>query len=185
MRVYEGAPAAGLVPLAHALYGRGRLLEEDGVGSQALGHVAVTLSYSDEYAAASEVMGRALDRTRRQGWVTWYAAMRQLVARQTLWTGPLADAVEDAAAAVELFAAGRHMYLPAAAYCLVRGLVESGRLDEAEAALARLDGVRGARRPVRRLARRGRRPPGRGARGRGGGADARSARSASTCGRWA
>jgi DNA-binding CsgD family transcriptional regulator len=144
MRVYEGAPADGLVALAHALYGGGRLLEEDGVGSQALGHVIVTLSYCDEYAAASELMGRALARTRRQGFVTWYAAMRQLAARQTLWTGPLADAVEDAAAAVELFAAGRHMYLPAAAYCLIRGLVESGRLDEAEAALARLGGAAAA-----------------------------------------
>ena len=81
MRMYAGDPRDGLVALARELYAGGRLLEEGGLASQAIGHVAGALSYCDEYAAADDVLGRALEVTRRSGWVTWVGAASQLRAR--------------------------------------------------------------------------------------------------------
>ena len=80
--------------------------------SQATGHVAAALSYCDEYAAAEDVLARMLAEARRTGVVVWVAAALQLRARQRLWTGPLPEAIEDARGAYEIFAGGRHMYLP-------------------------------------------------------------------------
>ena len=67
------------------------------------------------------------------------AAASQLLARQKLWTGPLADAIEDARIAFEIFSGGLQLYLPATGYCLARGLLEAGELAEADAVLAQVD----------------------------------------------
>ena len=120
MRIYDGQPHQPLAELALELYANGRLIEEGGLTSQALGHVAGALSYSDKYKAAEEALSRGRDEARRIGWVTWFAAACQLRARQRLWTGTIPDAVADAATAVEIFSSGQQMYLPASAYCLAR-----------------------------------------------------------------
>ena len=136
MRMYEGQPHQPLAELALELYGNGRLIEEGGVTSQSLGHVAVALSYSDQYTAAEEAMNRGRDEAQRIGWLTWFAAATQLRARQRLWTGTIPDAVADATTAVEIFSSGQQMYLPASAYCLARALIESDQDDEADQLLA-------------------------------------------------
>jgi len=139
IRVYDGQPHKPLAELALELYGNGRLIEEGGLVSQSLGHVAAALSYSDRYKAAEEALNRGRDEARRIGWVTWFAAATQLRARQRLWTGTIPDAVADATTAVEIFSSGHQMYLPASAYCLARALIESDRDDEAEQVLATVE----------------------------------------------
>ena len=139
MRVYEGQPHQPLVKLARELYGDGRLLEEVGLTSQASLHVAAALSYGDRYAAAEQVLGRARDEGRRIGSLTVFAAACQLRARQRLWTGSIPEVIADASTAVEIFSSGRHMYLPAAAYCLARGLIENDQSEQAEELLATVE----------------------------------------------
>jgi DNA-binding CsgD family transcriptional regulator len=139
MRVYAGGTREELVPLGLRLFGAGRLLEQDGIESQAVAHVAGTLSYCDEYGHAGEVLGLMLARSRQRGLVTFVGVSHQLRARQRLWTGPLPDAIEDARMAYEIFSAGLQMYLPATAYCLARGLVEADEREQAEAILAALE----------------------------------------------
>ncbi|HWH94199.1 MAG TPA: AAA family ATPase [Baekduia sp.] len=135
----QGGTAEEVGALARRLWADGRLLAEDGLGTQAVAHVGGVLSYCDDYATARAVLEAVRARARRQGWATYVAAASQLLSRQELWTGTLADAVEDARIAFEIFAAGMQLYLPAAGYCLARGLIESGAFDEAEAVLARVD----------------------------------------------
>ena len=72
---------------------------------------------------------------RRRGSASMFAAASQLRARQRLWTGPIPDAVLDARAAVDMWRGGLQMYLHAAAYCLVSGLLEQDEPDAAEQAL--------------------------------------------------
>ena len=139
MRMYAGEPHDGMVSFARELYAGGRLLDEGGLASQAVGHVAGALSYCDEYAAAEDVLGRALEASRRSGWVTWVGAASQLRARQRLWTGPIPDAVEDARTAVEIFTGGMQLYLPAAAHCLIRALIERDEPEAAEALYTRIE----------------------------------------------
>ena len=139
MRMYEGQPHQPLAELALELYGNGRLIEEGGLTSQSLGHVAVALSYSDQYAAAEEAINRGRDEAQRIGWLTWFAAATQLRARQRLWTGTIPDAVADATTAVEIFSSGQQMYLPASTYCLARALIESDQDDEADRLLATVE----------------------------------------------
>ena len=142
--VYEGgapdAPAHDqLAVLARRLWADGRLLAEDGLGTQAVGHVGGMLSYCDDYDVAETVLEAARTRGRHEGYMTYVAASSQLLARQKLWTGPLADAVDDARIAFGIFAEGMQLYLPATGYCLARALLESGAADEADAILARVD----------------------------------------------
>jgi DNA-binding CsgD family transcriptional regulator len=139
MRLYAGGTRAELVPLALRLFADGQLIEEGGIQSQAAAHVAGALSYCDEYEAAEDVLGRTLVYASRRGLVTWVGAAAQLRSRMRLWTGPLADAIDDARRAFEIFAHGLQMYLPATAYCLARGLIEHDEPDEAAAVLALID----------------------------------------------
>ena len=139
MRVYRGEPCEPLGRLAWDLYANGRLLEEGGIVSQAVGHVIGTLSYCDRYADAETVCARSEAKTRQAGWVTWFAASLQFRARLRVWTGPIPSVIADAATAVEIFSSGMQMYLPASAYCLVRGLLEHDQPDEAERVLARVE----------------------------------------------
>jgi DNA-binding CsgD family transcriptional regulator len=139
MHVYSGGTCEQVASIARQLFAGGRLLEEDGVASQALGHVAGTLSYCDRYADVEDVLARTLEHCRRRGLVTWVAMSLQLRARQRLWTGSLPDAVEDARIAFETLAGGLQMYLPATGYCLARGLIEQDHPDEAAQVLAAVD----------------------------------------------
>jgi DNA-binding CsgD family transcriptional regulator len=135
----DGGSAADLVAAARRLWGGGRLLDEEGLGSQVTTHIGGWLSYCDDYAAAREVLETVLARARREGWSTYVAASSQLLGRQELWTGPLEDAVEHARTAFDMFASGLLLYAPASAYILARGLLEADRLADALTVLARLD----------------------------------------------
>jgi DNA-binding CsgD family transcriptional regulator len=104
-----------------------------------LAHVCAGLSYADQYAAAAEVVTRAREEARRRGWVTWFAAASQLRARVRQWTGPIPDVIADATTAVDIYSSGHHLYLPAAAYCLARGLIDADDLTEAESVLERVE----------------------------------------------
>jgi DNA-binding CsgD family transcriptional regulator len=142
MRVYAGqGPSDELAALAVELYGGGRLVEEGGVGSQALANVVIALSFCDAYAAVEDAAATALAHVRRHGWTTWYAAMLFVLARQRLWTGPLADAAEDTRAATEIIRDAGQLYLPSATCVLVRALLERDDAAGAEAALAALETV--------------------------------------------
>ena len=110
-----GGTRAEIAELARGLFDGGRLLEQDGLRSQAAGHVAGALSYCDDYRTAAAMLEALGARARREGFVTMHAVSLQLLARQRLWTGPLAHALEDSGAAVEVFGSGLHMYLPARA----------------------------------------------------------------------
>ena len=63
---------------------------------------SASLSLCDEYAAAETALELMFADARRRGSATMFAAASQLRARQRLWTGPIADAVEDARAAVDV-----------------------------------------------------------------------------------
>jgi DNA-binding CsgD family transcriptional regulator len=139
MSVYEGRPHGPLRELARALYADGRLVDEGGIGSQAAGHVAGMLSYCDDYELAAEALARCEQYSRRTGWITWLAASRQLLARQQLWTGPIPDAITNSTSALEIFASGMQLYLPASAYCLARAHLERDDPDAAEAVLDEVD----------------------------------------------
>ena len=143
VRLYAGGTEAGgtreeLAALAARLFDGGRLLDQEG-HSQAVGHIAIALSYCDDYERAAALLEAGRARAHRDGAVTVHASALQLLSRQKLWTGPLPDAVEDSRAAFEVFAGGLQMYLPASDYCLARALTESDRLDEAQDVLGCLD----------------------------------------------
>lgn len=139
MRVYEGQPHKPLVETATELYGDGRLIDEGGLLTQAATHVAATFSYGDDYATAEAVLGRCREESRRSGWLTGFAAASQLRARQRLWTGTIPEVIADAETAIEIFSGGKQMYLPASAYCLAGGLIESDQLEQAESVLANVE----------------------------------------------
>jgi DNA-binding CsgD family transcriptional regulator len=113
----------------------GRVLEDIPIALALAG----ALGYSDQYERAEAVLARALEEARRVGWVTWFAAGSLLRARLRLWTGPIGDVIGEGMAGLEVFEGALHMYLPAAAYCLARGLIESDELDEAREVIARVD----------------------------------------------
>ena len=124
---------------ARDLYAGGRLLDEGGLASQAVGHVAGALSYCDEYAAAEDVLGRALEVTRRSGWVTWSARRRSCARASGCGRDRSPTPSRTPAPPSTIFAGGMQLYLPAAAYCLVRALLERDEPDAAEALYARVE----------------------------------------------
>jgi DNA-binding CsgD family transcriptional regulator len=136
MRLLAGGPRDEVLDLAHRLYGQGRLVEEDGADSQALFHVIGALSWCDDYPAAEAALRRTFADARRRGSVLIFAMASQLRARQRLWTGPVADAVLDARAAIDVWRGGRQMYLHASSYCLVSGLLEQDEPEQAADVLA-------------------------------------------------
>jgi DNA-binding CsgD family transcriptional regulator len=135
----HGGTASETAAAARRLWAGGRLLDEEGLGSQVVAHIGGWLSYCDDYDAAREVLETVLARARREGWSTYVAASSQLLGRQELWTGPLEDAIEHSRAAFDIFASGLLLYAPASAYVLARGLLEADRVADALTVLARLD----------------------------------------------
>ncbi len=149
VRVREGQPHQALVRLADTLYDDAGASERPGSDARAVKHVlddlpvelavAGALAYSDQYERADAILARALEESRRVGWVTWFAAGSLLRARLRLWTGPIGDVIGEGMTGLEVFDGALHMYLPAAAYCLARGLIESDEYDEAEEVVARVE----------------------------------------------
>jgi DNA-binding CsgD family transcriptional regulator len=132
MRLWVGAPRGEILALARRLADGG----EDAAGSRTRVHVIGCLSLCDDYAAAEAALQRMFADGRREGSASMFAAASQLRARQRLWTGPIPDAVLDARAAVDVGRGGLQMYVHAAVYCLVSGLLEQDEPDAAERALA-------------------------------------------------
>ncbi len=149
VRIREGQPHESLVRLARMLYDDGIESERTGSEVRAVRRVlddlpieiavAGALGYSDQYERADAILGHALQEARRVGWVTWFAAGSLLRSRFRLWAGPIADAIGDGMTGLDVFTGALHMYLPAAAYCLARGLIESDEYDEADEVVARVE----------------------------------------------
>ena len=149
VRVREGQPHDALVRLADMLFDDAPASERPGSDAREVERVlddlpvelavAGALAYSDQYERADAILAGALEKSRRVGWVTWFAAGSLLRARLRLWTGPIGDVIGEGMAGLEIFDGALHMYLPAAAYCLARGLIESDEYDEAEAVVARVE----------------------------------------------
>jgi DNA-binding CsgD family transcriptional regulator len=138
MRTYQQGTRDGLRDLAHRLMTGSELIEE--LATMAVSHVIIALSFCDDYAGADHVLALVRDETERGGWETFRSACLTLSARQLVWTGPISRAVAEARVAVDDFAKGRQLYLPSGLCVLVRGLIESDRLDDADAAMRLLDG---------------------------------------------
>jgi DNA-binding CsgD family transcriptional regulator len=149
VRVREGQPHEALIRLAGMLDDDAAPSEPTGSNARVVGRelddlpisiaLASALGYSDQYERAEAVLDRALDEARRLGWVTWFAAGTLLRARLRLWTGPIGDVIGEGMTGLEVFDGALHMYLPAAAYCLARGLIESDEFDEAQEVIARVE----------------------------------------------
>jgi DNA-binding CsgD family transcriptional regulator len=135
MRTYDGGNRDQLVELARTLRSFDGLVSEEGMASQALGHVVIALSFCDEYRAASELLDAARRFVHERGWVILQAAYATLAARQRVWTGPLSQAVAEARDAVEIFAGGRQLYLPSVTAVAVRAHLELDEPDDAAAVI--------------------------------------------------
>ena len=92
------------------------------------------MSWADDYGTASRALRAAFTDARRRGSVLAFALAGVLSARQMLWTGPVDEAVHDARTALDALPAGS-IYRSSAAYCVVSGLLEQRRDDEAAAVL--------------------------------------------------
>jgi DNA-binding CsgD family transcriptional regulator len=136
MRLWAGAPRKEILVTARRLFGDGRLAQEDGAESRAFVHVTGCLSLCDDYPAAEAALALMFADARRRGSASMFAAASQLRARQRLWTGPIADAVLDARAALDVRRGAQQIYLHSASKSLVTGLLEQDDVEEAEKALA-------------------------------------------------
>ena len=136
MRLWAGAPRDEILAIARRLSGDAETAREEVAGARARVHVIGCLSLCDDYAAAEAALKLMFADGRRRGSVSTFAGASQLRARQRLWTGPIPDAVLDARVAVDVWRGGHQMYVHAAAYCLVSGLLEQDEPDAAEQALA-------------------------------------------------
>ena len=123
---------------ARSCYAAGGCWRRTAPTSQALGHVAGSLSYCDDYAGGRDVLRPRTGRTRRSGWVD--VGRRGLAAARAPAAVDRArspDAVEDARAAVDIFAR-RAADVPAGGRVLPGPrAARAGRADAAEALLAR------------------------------------------------
>jgi DNA-binding CsgD family transcriptional regulator len=139
MSLFAGRSRDDVLGVARRIDEAGRFVDGGPADARTPSYVVGTLTWCDDFGAAAQALGPALADARRRGSVRRFAMASQLRARQLLSTGPIAEAVEDARAAVEIWREGRQMYLHAAAYCLVYALLEQDEADEAHAALALAD----------------------------------------------
>jgi DNA-binding CsgD family transcriptional regulator len=144
--VRAGRSHEQLIALAGMVYGDGLERGRGTSDTRAAGRVvdelpieiavAGALGYSDQYARADAILAHAIHEARRVGWVTWLAAASLLRARFRLLTGPIGDVIGEGMTGLEVFTDMLHIYLPAAAYCLARGLIENDEYDKAEEVVA-------------------------------------------------
>lgn len=143
LRLFAGGTQAGgtrseIAGLARRVFAGGRLIDEGGVRGLSAMHAAGCLSYCDEYDAAGAVLDAIATHARREGAVTLHAVALQVRARQRLWTGAIAEAIEDARTAFEWFVGAAQLWIPACGYCLARGLLEADEPDAAQDVLRRM-----------------------------------------------
>jgi len=140
MWLFAARPRPDILALARRLDTAGRIGDGE-PDSRTPPYVIGALIWCDDFATASDALALTFADAGRRGSVRRFAMASQLRARQQLSTGPIADAVDNARAAADIWREGRQMYLHAAAYCLVGALLEADEPDAADAALA-LDDLR-------------------------------------------
>jgi DNA-binding CsgD family transcriptional regulator len=138
LELWAGGPREEIMSAARGLLADGRLTEEDAADTQAPWHLIATLGWCDDYAGAREALRMTFADAGRRGSVLAYVLGCVFRSRHALWTGPIAEAIHDARAALEL-SPPHSVYLCSAAYCLVSGLLEQHAQDEAEAVLSYVD----------------------------------------------
>jgi DNA-binding CsgD family transcriptional regulator len=136
MRLAAGGNRDELLTIARDLFAGGRLAAEAGAESQALWHTMGALSYCDDYATAEHAFQLALADARLRGATIALAGASVFRARQSLWTGPVAEAEHDARTAFDIWHGVGHMYVSAAGLCLVSALLEQDDTDQAGTVLA-------------------------------------------------
>jgi DNA-binding CsgD family transcriptional regulator len=135
MRAWAGAQREKILAATRRLLADGRLTADDAADSQVAWQAIATLGWCDDYAAADRAIQAAFADARRRGSVLSFALASIFRSRHGLWTGPLADAVDDARSALEILPPDS-VYVSSAGYCLVSGLVEQGAHAEATQVLA-------------------------------------------------
>ncbi|MEU5261576.1 AAA family ATPase [Amycolatopsis sp. NPDC021455] len=139
MQLAAGGNRDELLTIAKDLFAGGRLATEAGADSQALWHTMGALSYCDDYPTAEHAFQLASADARRRGSTIALAGVTVFRARQLLWTGPVAEAVDDARTAFDVWRGAGHMYVSAAGLCLVSALLEQDDTDQAETVLAAVE----------------------------------------------
>jgi len=136
IRCWNGGRRDEMLRIARHLFADGRLIAEGGIDSYAVWDVIAVLSYSDDYDTADRAIALTCADAGRRGSFFARCGTGIMDARCRLWAGPVPYAVQDATVGVELREAGAHAYVPIAAYYLTCGLLELGRPEQAEHALA-------------------------------------------------
>jgi DNA-binding CsgD family transcriptional regulator len=129
--VWAGAPRDRLVEVTRRLVRTGALDDEDAADSQAAWQAIATLGWCDDHPTADTALRAQFASARRRGSVLGYALASVFRARHALWTGPVADAVHDARAALDVLPA-ESVYVSSAGYCLVTGLLECDEVAAAD-----------------------------------------------------
>jgi DNA-binding CsgD family transcriptional regulator len=137
LRVWAGKDREHVLAAARRLVDEGRLSIDDAADSQVPWQTIASLGWADDYATGQRALRMAFADARRRGSVLAFALAGVLSARQSLWTGPIDDAVHDARRALDVLPP-HSIYRSSAVYCLASGLVEQGKGEEAAAALQEL-----------------------------------------------
>jgi DNA-binding NarL/FixJ family response regulator len=132
----RGEPAASVGTLAEVAWASGRLLADEGPSAPAVHAVAAVLGVAGREDVSAQVLGATLAEARARQSSAAEALSLLLRAEIRLRRGSLAEAEEDARAALALAALpGAAAAGAPAAACLANVLVVCDRLDEAEAVL--------------------------------------------------
>jgi hypothetical protein len=139
MWLLAGATRDEVLAVAQRLFGDGRLVAEGAADPQALTYVIGALSWCDDFRGAEHALGLTFDDARRRGSMLTFADFRDGLppaGAPAPLDGPIADAVFDGRAAMEVWRGGRQVYLHPSGYCVVCGLLEQDSPQEAQVALA-------------------------------------------------
>ena len=129
-------PAATTVALAQRAWADGALLADEGPAGQGWVLVYWALALAEDYLSAERVTDAAADQAQRLGLVLAHATALHWRSDCCLRQGRLADAVADAGFALDAQRFGWRRYVAMAHSIQADALRESGRLDDAQRALA-------------------------------------------------
>jgi DNA-binding CsgD family transcriptional regulator len=134
LRVWAGEDRDQVLAAARRLVDEGGVSTDDAADTQAPWQTIASLGWADDYDTSWRALRIAFADARRSGSVLAFALAGVLSARQSLWTGPVEEAVHDAYRALDVLPSSS-IYRSSAVYCLVSGLLEQGRGEEAAVAL--------------------------------------------------
>jgi DNA-binding CsgD family transcriptional regulator len=137
--VFAGERCEEAVELGRRSFGEGDLLAHEGCDGMTWIVALSALGWSDDFDGYERGMEAVLEDARRRGSVMGYATASYGMTFVEYYSGRLAEAVADAEHAIDSTRYGWELFLPAACAQLAWALVEQGKLDEAAAALARVD----------------------------------------------